>query len=117
MANNLTKKNSQAVRQGFTANYFEALQAAFAEHGAKAIETCAKEEPSKFLDVCSRHIPRDVTVSLEQRSNLSHVELDILRGIAASFPNADNMAPGEVLATVAEAIKIHLAKPVTESEK
>lgn len=117
----LTKKSPRGqtaqVRQSFTVGYFEALQAAFAEHGAKAIETCAKEEPAKFLDICSRHIPRDVTVSLERRDGLGPVDLEILRGIAASISDADNRPPGEVLALVAEAVRIHMAGPILENDE
>jgi hypothetical protein len=123
MTNDLTNKppaspkgRATQARQGFTADYFSALQAAFAEHGVKAIETCAKEEPTKFLAICSQHIPRDVSVALEHTSGgLGPIEIEILKGIREALPGANDMQPGEALALVR--VRFYTARPVEEQAK
>lgn len=111
-------KGVQAIRRSYTSDYFAALQAAFAEYGAEAMAICAKEEPKAFLDICSRHIPRDVTIALEHHheGGLDHTAVEILKAIQQSIPGANDREPGEVLTLVLEAVRIHMAKPVTSSE-
>ena len=69
----------------------------------------ARHDTSRYLGICSTLIPKDVTVSLEQRlpGGMSAQDLEIFSAIKAAIPDANDRQPGEVLNYVLEALRSH----------
>jgi hypothetical protein len=90
----------------------------WSKHGATILETMAIEEPARFAELCGRLIPRDVSLTVEQRlpGGLSPSDLAIFQAIKAALPGANDMEPGEVLQHTLDALRSYGAKPVIEGE-
>ena len=100
-------------RNAFSAVFIGDLTASWAEHGPSVLEVVAKRDPSRYLGVCSTLIPKDVTVSLEQRTGgLSEADMEILKAIRQAIPGANDRQPGEVLSFVLDAVRAHSAKTI-----
>jgi hypothetical protein len=82
------------------------------------MQKCAQDEPAKFVAICASLIPKDVSVTLSARlpGDLSAEEYDTLIGVLGvvreALPEADRRNPADVMQFVADAIKLHTAKPV-----
>ena len=100
-------------RNALSAVFIGDLTASWAEHGPDVLAVVAKRDPSRFLGVCASVLPKDVALSIEQRTSaLSEADLAILRAIKAALPDANSQQPGEVFDFVLEAIRAHSAKTI-----
>jgi hypothetical protein len=90
------------------------LQASWAQHGPGVLDQVAKRDSSRYLGVCASLIPKDVSLSIEQRlpGGLSQQDLAIFSAIKSSIPDANTRDPGEVLNFVLDAIRAHGAKVI-----
>jgi len=80
------------------------------------LDQVAKRDPSRYLGVCASLIPKDVSLSIEQRlpGGLSQQDLAIFSAIKSSIPDANTRDPAEVLNYVLEAIRSHAATKIIE---
>jgi hypothetical protein len=124
MMNDLTRKKPKdpTVRQSFVAKLVGDHASAWSDHGKAALDALAKEDPKAFVDSCSRFVPKDVALTDQQHNGwLDPADQAILReillAIKASDLDANNRPPGEVLAFVLEAIRLHMARPIEEQGK
>jgi hypothetical protein len=99
------------ARSQFSANFLRDLAASWSECGPDVLAKVAANDPSRYLAVC---IPRDVSLSIEQRlpGGLSAQDLEVFQAIRQAIPDANDRPPGEVLNYVLEAIRAHSAKTI-----
>ena len=99
-------------RNAFSAAFVGDLQASWAQHGPTVLDQVAKRDPGRYLGVCASLIPRDVSLSIEQRlpGGLSPSDMAIFQAIKAALPDANDRQPGEVMTYVLEAIRARGAK-------
>src|SRR5262245_34325714 len=96
------------------------LARVWAKCGADTIEKVAADDPSRFFAVASTLIPKDVSISIEQRlpGNLSpddwSIVLEVMSAVKQVVPDANSRAPGEVLQLVASALRAHDAKVIAQ---
>ena len=105
-------------RSAFSAAFIGDMQASWAQHGSAVLDQVAKRDPSRYLGVCASLIPRDVSLSIEQRlpGGLSPSDLAIFQAIKAALPGANDMEPAAVLEHTLAALRAYSAKPVIECE-
>ena len=93
----------------------------WAKCGADTIEKVAAGDPSRFFAVASTLIPKDVSVTIDQRlrGGLSpddwSIAMAIFQAVNEALPDANARAPGEVLNFVLDAIKAHCAPLIEDS--
>ena len=106
--------NGRAVgsRNAFSSAFLHDLTAVWAEHGREAMVHCAKHDPSLFFGICSRVLPKDVAVSITERTPGGldpddwQLLLSMLEAVRAAMPDAGQRQPGEVMQLVTEAIRM-----------
>ena len=104
-------------RTRLTDKFVQDLAATWEKHGAKILEGMAKKAPIQLAELCSRLIPKDVSVTLQQRlpGNLEPDEwaamVELLGAIKSQLPG-DDRKPGEIAQLVTEALRLHSAKLV-----
>jgi hypothetical protein len=108
----------KGTRNQFSAAFVGDLSASWAQHGSNVLDQVAKRDPSRYLGVCASLIPKDVSLSIEQRlpGGLSPSDLAIFQAIKAAIPDANTRQPGEVLEHTLAALRAYSAKPVIEGE-
>jgi hypothetical protein len=73
----------------------------------------ARKEPSRFADFCSRLIPRDVSVTLQQKlpGGLQpddwQLALAVFQAVKDALPDTNQRQPTEVMEFVLQAIRAH----------
>ena len=111
------------ARSQFSASFLRDLAASWAEVGSDVLTKVAKNDPSRYLAVCSTLIPKDVTVSLEQRlpggmgPDDWQLVMEVMGAIKQSIPDANTRQPGAVLQHTLEALRAYSAKPVMNSHQ
>jgi hypothetical protein len=105
-------------RSAFSAAFITDMQASWAQHGPNVLAQVAKRDPSRYLGVCASLIPKDVSLSIEQRlpGGLSPSDLAIFQAIKAAIPDAGTREPDEVLSFVLDAIRAHGARTIEGSK-
>jgi hypothetical protein len=107
------------TRNAFSAVFVTDLTAVWAEHGPTVLDTVARRDPVRFLGVCASVLPRDVALSIEQRTpgNLDPADwaivLELLQAVKEAVPGAETKAPGTVLAFARDAIRAHSATVIS----
>lgn len=87
-------------------------------NGPAVLNRLANEFPETYARLAFSVIPKDVMVSVDQRTpaNLDpddwHVMLSILDTIRRSAPSDARAQPDEVFAVIEDALRSHFAKPV-----
>jgi len=106
-------------RTAFSAAFVSDLMVSWAEHGAKVLDQVARRDPVRFLGVCAAVCPKDVSLTVQDRSNpgdLSsedwQIVMAIMQGVKAALPDAGSRQPNEVLALVRDAIHAHTARTI-----
>jgi hypothetical protein len=103
------------ARSRLTERFIADVSATWEQHGAKILERMATKEPTRFADLCSRLIPRDVQLTLQQRTpgNLEADDwnsmLELLGAVKAALPG-DDRKPGDIAELVTDALRLHSAK-------
>ena len=101
------------VRNRFSAQFVADVADVWHRHGAAVLERLVVEDPSRFADLCSRLVPRDVTMSIEQRgAALDEIDLSILRAIKEGISDAGARTPSDVFNEVLSAIREYRQKLV-----
>jgi hypothetical protein len=90
------------ARSQFSASFLRDLAASWSECGPDVLAKVAANDPSRYLAVCRTLIPRDVSLSIEQRlpGGLSAQDLEVFQAIR------------QALNYVLEAIRAHSAKTI-----
>ena len=98
-------------RNAFTPRYWDDLTSVWAQHGRAAMEHCATHDPSLFFGTCSRLLPKDVAISITERTPGGldaddwSIALEVFAAIKQAMPEASQRQPGEVLQFVLDAIR------------
>jgi hypothetical protein len=102
------------ARNRFSGQFVADIAASWEQHGPAVLERMVAEDPAKYADLCSRLIPRDVTMSVEQRGagGLDEIDLSILRAIRDGVSDAGTRTPSDVFAEVLTAIREYRQKLV-----
>lgn len=109
-------------RNQFSADFVRDLAVSWAELGPDILMRVAKQDPSRYLGVCASLIPRDVSLSIEQRlpGGLSpedwQLVTEVMSAVKQSIPDASSRAPGEVLQLTLDALRAHSAKVVDSQD-
>jgi hypothetical protein len=95
----------------------EDLAAEWLEHGPACLRTMRSRDVTKFVQLAYSTLPRDVLVTVENRSLPGGLEPDdwalMRRVLDLIKANADsNAGPGEVFGVIEEALRAHYAKPI-----
>ena len=110
-------------RARLTERFVSDVTVSWEKHGASVLETMAKKAPTQFADLCSRLIPRDVSVTLQQRlpGGLEpddwSIALSVFEAIKEALPDAGNRSPADVLTFVADAIRAHSAQLINATSE
>jgi hypothetical protein len=101
------------ARNRFSGQFVADIAASWEQHGPAVLQRIIVEDPAKYADLCSRLIPRDVTMSVEQRgAALDEIDLSILRAIKEGISDAGARTPSDVFAEVLSAIREYRQKLV-----
>src|SRR5262249_60362157 len=97
----------------------EDLAAEWLEHGPACLRTMRSRDVTKFVELAYRTLPRDVLVTVENRSLPGGLEPDdwalMRRGLDLIKANAaNNAAPGEFFGVIEEALRAHYANHIRE---
>src|SRR5262249_54847510 len=97
------------VRTRLTEKFVADIMESWEKHGPSVLETMGIKAPTQFADLASRLIPRDVTLSIEQRlpGGLAPSEwqalMEVLSAVKAALPG--DHKPGEVAQLVSDALR------------
>jgi hypothetical protein len=109
-------------REKFSRGFLMDLAEVWQEKGRATMEHCATTNPDVFFATCARLIGPEVKMTIEaQPVGLEPGDIQILKAIRASIPNADKMSPEQVLQHVLDAVqafesKVVLALPKPEEK-
>jgi hypothetical protein len=99
------------------------IAAEWERSGAEVLERMARDEPAKFAQLAAGLIPKDILLSVTQRTpgNLDpddwQIALAVFGAIKDALPDANKRQPGEVMQYVLDALRAHDAKLIEpESE-
>ena len=97
----------------------EDLAAEWLEHGPACLRTMRSRDVTKFVQLAYSTLPRDVLVTVENRSlpgGLDPDDWSLMRRVLDLIKaNADsNAGPGEVFSVIENALREHYAKPIEE---
>ncbi len=98
-------------RSAFSSAFLSDLMAVWQEHGRETMVHCAKHDPSLFFGICSRVLPKDVAVSITERTpgGLApddwQLVLAMLDATKTALPDASSRSPAQVLEFVLSAIR------------
>jgi hypothetical protein len=97
----------------------EDLAAEWLEHGPACLRTMRSRDVTKFVQLAYSTLPRDVLVTVENRSLPGGLEPDdwalmrrVLDLIKATVPADSNAGPAEVFEVIESALRAHYAKPI-----
>jgi len=97
----------------------EDLAAEWLEHGPACLRTMRSRDVTKFVQLAYSTLPRDVLVTVENRSLPGGLDPDdwslmrrVLDLIKANVPADGNAGPGEVFDIIENALRAHYAKPI-----
>jgi hypothetical protein len=94
------------------------MAASWGRHGAQILENMAKKDPARFAGLCAQLIPKDVTLTLEQRlpGDLDpqdwSIIMDVMSAVKQALPDANSRSPADVMNFVLEAIRAASAKTI-----
>jgi hypothetical protein len=110
--------NGRPPRARLSEQFISDMAASWSRHGGQILENMAKKDPGRFAGLCSQLIPRDVTLTLEQRlpGNMDPSDWAIVRevmhAVKQALPDANSRPPGEIMQFVLEAIRAASAKTI-----
>ena len=105
-------KFSEAMVSDFLADWHE--------HGTDVLARVRMTDPSTYLRVAVVLVPKEMNVSLEQKTpgNLSAQDwaliVDLARLIKANSPEGANALPSEIVPALEETVRAHFAKPIEQ---
>jgi hypothetical protein len=100
-------------RNAFSAAFIGDMQASWATHGPTVLDRVARSDPSRYLGIAASICPRDVSLSIEQRTGaLSEQDLAILRACREAIAGANDMEPSQVLQHTLDALRSYSAKVI-----
>jgi hypothetical protein len=86
--------------------------------GREVLRKLAKDDPGKLAQIAYGLLPRDVFISVEQRTpgNLDPSEwavmVELVRLIKASAPEGSQALPSDIVPGIEETVRAHFAKPI-----
>ena len=112
------------TRTAFSKEFVSDLIVTWRQYGPSVLERVAKTDPVRFLGAAVALCPKDVAVSIQERSNPGNLDpadwaivMQLLEAIKRSIPDAQSRPPSEILAFVEDAIHAHQAKTITNCSK
>jgi hypothetical protein len=101
----------------------EHLVAEWEEFGPQCLRLMRQRDPVKFVQMAYSTLPRDILVSVEQRSLPGGIEADdwalmrqVLELIKSSVPADSGAGPREVFSVIETALRQHYAKPINKGK-
>lgn len=88
------------ARARFTEQFAADVAEAWRKHGAGIVDQMATTEPMRFAELCARLMPKDVSMTLQQRlpGNLEPddwaVVMEVMGAVKQALPDASSRSPG-----------------------
>ena len=107
------------ARSQFSASFLRDLAASWSECGPDVLAKVAANDPSRYLAVCSTLIPRDVSLSIEQRlpgglsSDDWQLVTEVMGAIKQSIPDAGARDQCYTSAYAPKRLRVRLRAPGT----
>jgi hypothetical protein len=104
------------ARGRFTEKLAADVAEAWRKHGAGIVDLMATQEPMRFAELCARLMPKDVSLTLQQRlpggleADDWALALEVFQAVRDALPNAGDQQPGQVLTFVRDTIRSHSAQ-------
>ena len=104
------------ARQRIAERLLEAIAEKWELHGDSVLDRLAADDPKAFAQIAYGLLPRDVFVSVEQRTpgNLDAADWALMLQVLDTIKQCASIdaRPAEIFATIEGALRSHFAKPV-----